>query len=532
MEGKLNVMRVLVSDNLADIGIEMLQQAEGIDVDVNVGLSPEELKGVMKDYDALIIRSATKVTKELIEAAPKLKVIARAGIGLDNVDIPTATKNGIVVMNTPEGNVVTTAEHTISHLLALSRNISQGTASLKAGLWEKKKLRGREVFKKTLGLIGYGRIGSIVADRALGLKMKVIVYDPFVTEKVLEKAGVEAVSAEELFKRSDYITVHVPRMKSTIGLLNKAAFDQMKEGVMVINCARGGIINEADLLEALQSGKVAGAALDVFETEPPVGSPLFELNNVIGTPHLGASTTEAQINVAVSVASQVIDYLREETIVNAVNVPSITGELLARLKPYLFLADRMGSLHAQLAEGPIDEVAIEYMGDFFVDVSSLTTAVLKGLLTPILKDDVNSVNACVIAKDRGIKVVESKSTHVEDYANSMTIRTRFSAGANTISGTLFGKNDPRIVSINDSRLDLVPQGHILCVHNEDRPGAIGAIGTVLGKHGVNITRMHVGQDTGGGHNVIFLVTDDSASDEALQDLRSLSLVNSVRPLEL
>lgn len=526
-------MRVLVSDNLADIGIEMFQEAEGIDVDVNVGLSPEELKKNIKVYDALVIRSATKVTKEILEAAPNLKVVGRAGIGLDNVDIPTATKNGVVVMNTPEGNVITTAEHTISLMLSLSRNIPQGTASLKAGLWEKKKLRGRELFNKTLGIIGFGRIGSIVADRAKGLKMKVIVHDPFATREVLDKAGVESVSIEELFKRSDYITIHVPKMKKTMGLLNKSAFDQMKDGVMLIHCARGGIVNEADLLEALKSGRVAGAALDVFEIEPPKQSPLLKLDNVIATPHLGASTTEAQINVAVAVAKQIIDYLQNGTVANAVNVPSVTGELLVMLNPYLVLAERMGSLHAQLAEGAIDEVRIEYVGDFSgADLSPVTTAALKGLLTPMLKDAVNFVNAPVVAKERGIKVIESRSTEIEDYANLITIHAQSSAGTNTISGTLFGKNDPRIVGINTSHLDLVPAGHILSVHNEDKPGAIGSIGTVLGKHGINITRMHVGQDRDGGRNVIFLVTDTSAPNKVLQDLQSLPLVKSVRQLEL
>ncbi len=526
-------MKVLVSDNLADIGIEMFQEADGIDVDVNVGLPPEDLKKIIKDYDALVIRSATKVTKEIIEAATKLKVIGRAGIGLDNVDIPTATKNGVVVMNTPEGNVITAAEHTIALMLSLSRNIPQGTSSLKAGLWEKKKLRGREIFNKTLGIIGFGRIGSIVANRAKGLKMKVIVHDPYANKEVLDKAGVESVSIEELFKRSDYITVHVPKMESTMGLVNKSAFDQMKNGVMFIHCARGGIVNEAALLEALKSGKVAGAALDVFETEPPGKSPLFELDNVIATPHLGASTTEAQVNVAVSVAKQIIDYLQNGTVINAVNVPSVTGELLDMLNPYLVLAERMGSLQYQLAEGAVNEVKIEYIGDFSgVDMSPVTIAALKGFLTPILKDAVNFVNAPAIAKERGIKVVESRSTEVEDYANLITMQAKAADGTNTISGALFGKNDPRIVRINTSRLDLVPEGHILSVNNEDKPGAIGSIAMVLGKHGINIARMHVGQDADGGRNVIFLVTDTSASNKVLQELQSLPLVKSVKQLEL
>jgi len=314
-------MKVLVSDNLGEIGIRMFEEEEGIEVDVNTGLPPEELKSIIGEYDGLVIRSATKVTKDLLDAAANLKVVGRAGIGLDNVDIPEATKRGIVVMNTPGGNVITTAEHAIAMMLSLTRNIPAGTASLKNGRWDKKKLQGREIFNKKLGVIGFGKIGSIVADRARGLKMKVIVNDAIVTDKQIEEAGFQSVSIEELYREADYITVHVPKLDSTTGLLNRTAFDQMKEGVMVINCARGGIVDENDLNDVLQSGKVAGAALDVFETEPPGLSPLFEHDRVICTPHLGASTKEAQINVAVAVAEQIIDFLKNGTIINAVNAP-------------------------------------------------------------------------------------------------------------------------------------------------------------------------------------------------------------------
>ena len=314
-------MKVLVSDNLGEIGIRMFQEEEGIEVDVNTGLPPEELKGIIGEYDGLVIRSATKVTKDLLDAATRLKVVGRAGIGLDNVDIPEATKKGVVVMNTPGGNVITTAEHTIAMMMALTRNIPTGTATLKKGQWDKKKLQGREIFNKKLGVIGFGKIGSIVADRARGLKMKVIVHDTDVADEQIETAGFQSVSIEQLYREADYVTVHVPKLESTTGLLNKAAFDQMKDGVMIINCARGGIVDEKDLNDALQSGKVAGAALDVFETEPPGLSPLFEHDRVICTPHLGASTKEAQTNVAVAVAEQVIYFLKNGTILNAVNAP-------------------------------------------------------------------------------------------------------------------------------------------------------------------------------------------------------------------
>jgi len=316
-------MKVLVGDNLDKTGIRMIEEEEGIEVDVNTGLSPEDLKQIIGNYEALIIRSATKVTDEILQQAKRLKVIGRAGIGLDNVDIPAATKRGIVVMNTPGGNIVTTAEHTIAMMMALTRNIPQGTISLKAGRWDKKKLQGREIFNKTLGIIGYGKIGSIVADLARGLKMNVIIYDPYITAEQIEKAGFESTTLDDLYRRSDYITVHVPKLKSTTGLLNKKAFEKMKEGVMVINCARGGIIDENDLYDAIVSEKVAGAALDVFKTEPPGRFPLFELDKVICTPHLGASTYEAQTNVSMEVADQIIEYLKNGTIINAVNVPSV-----------------------------------------------------------------------------------------------------------------------------------------------------------------------------------------------------------------
>lgn len=527
-------MKVLVSDKLADVGIKMFQEATDIDVDVKTGLPPEELKAIIADYDALVIRSATKVNEDLLRAATSLKVIGRAGIGLDNVDIPAATRRGIVVMNTPTGNVVTTAEHTIAMLLALSRNIPQGTASLKAGRWEKKKLQGKEVFNKTIGILGYGRIGSIVANRARGLKMQVIVHDPYVSRDVVEQAGFEPVSLEELYSRSDYITLHVPRLKETIHLINKEAFDKMKPGVMIINCARGGIVNETDLVEALKSGKVGGAALDVFETEPPGNSPLFEFDNVICTPHLGASTAEAQTNVAVAVAKQIIDYLQNGTIVNAVNVPSVPAELLTKLQPYLALSERMGCLQAQLIKGPIATVTIEYAGDFSgLDMTPVTIAGLKGLLDPFVKEQVNFVNAPVMAKERGINVTESRTAEAKDFTNLITISTTgVDKKTTTISGTIFGKHEPRIVRINTFRLEVIPEGHLLLIHNEDKPGAIGSIGTVLGQHNINIARMHVGQEKDGRRNVVLLDTDTPASREVLEELRALPLIRSVTPLEL
>jgi len=526
-------MKVLVSDDLGEIGVRMLQEEDGIEVDVRTGLPPEELMTIIGNYEGLVIRSATKVTDDLLEAAHQLKVIGRAGVGLDNVDIPAATKRGVVVMNTPGGNVITTAEHTIAMLLSLSRNIPSGTASLKAGRWEKKQLMGREIYHKWLGVIGFGKIGTIVADRARGLKMRVMVHDPFVTPEQIEKMGFKPVSLEELYRKSDYITVHVPKTRSTIGLIDQTAFDQMKDGVLIINCARGGIVDEDALNKALESGKVGGAALDVFENEPPGTCSLFDHERVICTPHLAASTLEAQTNVAMAIAEQIIDYLKNGTIVNAVNVPSVTGELLTKLGPYLSLADRIGSLQAQLSIGPVKKVDIEYEGDFSgLDLTPITTAILKGFLSPMVQDAVNFVNSPLIAQEMGIKVTESTSVESDHFINLITLKVVTTAMTNTVSGTIYGKRDPRIVQINNFGLELIPEGHLALIYNQDKPGAIGSIGTTLGKHRINISRMQVGQDQDGENNIIFLRTDTSIPDHVLEELRALPLINTVTPLEL
>ncbi len=526
-------MKVLVSDNIAEAGIKILEQTPGIEVDVKVGLSHDELKSIIGEYDALIIRSATKVDADIISAAKKLKVIGRAGIGLDNVDIDAATQKGIVVMNTPGGNAVTTAEHTIAMMMALSRNIPQATASLKAGKWEKKKFQGRELFNKTLGVIGFGQIGRIVADRAKGLKMKVIVYDPYIKPEIIEKHDMEPVSFEELLRRADYVTIHTPKTKETINMFNKKTFSMMKKGAMLINCARGGIVNEDDLYEALVSGHLAGAALDVFSQEPPGKIPLMELDNFICTPHLGASTVEAQEKVAVEIANQVVLYLLHGTVKNAVNVPSISAELMNILKPYVTLMEKMGLMQAQLAEAPILEVKIDYAGAIIeYDLSPLTTAFLKGLLTPALKDDVNFVNAPFIARERGIKVTESKSSTSEDFVTLITTAVKTTDGENVVAGTIFGKDRPRLVRINDFYLEAIPEGHNLLIYNLDKPGVIGMIGTILGKNNVNINRMQVGQEPKKQQNIILLSTDIPVNDKVLEELQSQENVFSVKRIEL
>jgi D-3-phosphoglycerate dehydrogenase len=526
------LMKVLVSDNLGEDGIRMFQDTPGLAVDVETGLEPEALKAIIGEYDALVIRSSTKVTADLLQAASRLKVVGRAGIGLDNVDIPEATRRGVVVMNTPTGNVVTTAEHAIAMMLALTRNIPKGTASLRDGRWEKKKLQGREIFNKVLGVIGYGKIGAIVADRARGLKMNVIIHDPFVNPEQIQKAGFESVDLENLYRRADYITVHVPKLKNTVGMINQSALDQMKPGVMIINCARGGIVNEGALLAAIESGQVAGAALDVFETEPPGLSPLIAHERVICTPHLGASTREAQTNVAVAIAQQIIDFLSAGTVINAVNMPSVTGEVLKKIGPYLTLADRMGCLQAQLVKGPMKEVVVEFCGDFKdLDLSPVSTAVLKGMLTPVVKDDVNFVNAHVMAQQRGIKVTETSSAESDFYVNQITVRAISTEMECVVSGTIFGKKDPRIVKIDKFRLEMIPDGHMALIQNIDKPGSIGEIGTTLGRHNINIGRMQVGQEEEGDRNIVFLTTDTPIPEAVVEEMRQLSLVKTVTPLE-
>jgi len=526
-------MKVLVSDPLSDVGIDILRKEPEIDVDVNTGLTPEALKEIIGAYDGLAIRSATRVSPDILDAAHKLKVIGRAGIGLDNVDIPEAGKRGIVVMNTPEGNTITTAEHTMALIMALSRKIPQGTASLKRGEWEKKQLKGRELFNKTLGLIGVGHIGRIVADRAKGMKMKVIAYDPYIKPDTVEKLDLEPVSLDALLDRADYITIHTPKTEETTGMFNRETIHRMKPGAMLINCARGGIVDEDALYEALKSEHLGGAALDVFATEPPGKTPLMELPNFICTPHLGASTREAQDNVAKDVAEQIIAYLLHGTVKNAVNVPSISAELMTVLRPYATLLERMGSFQAQIAESAIVEARIHYSGNVTdYDVTPLTTAMLKGLLTPILQYDVNYVNAPFIAADRGIKVVESKSRTSENFASLVKLTVKTLEEDHIVSGTIFGRDLPRILRINNFYLEAIPEGHSLLIHNENTPGVIGRIASTLGTNGINISRMQVGEEKEKRQNVIFLTTNVSVDDDIIGELAKQEHIFSAKRIEL
>ncbi|MBN1104496.1 MAG: phosphoglycerate dehydrogenase [Deltaproteobacteria bacterium] len=526
-------MKVLVTEPLSETGLEVFRETPGIEAHVNTGLSPEELKGIIGEYHGLAIRSATRVTAGVIEAAHNLKVIGRAGIDLDNVDIPAASRRGIVVMNTPEGNTITAAEHAIALMMALSRNIPQATASLKEGKWEKEKLAGRELFNKTLGLIGAGHIGRIVAERAKGMKMRVIVYDPFIKPDTLEKLDLEPVSFEDLLRRSDYVTIHAPGTSETVNMINREGLARMKRGAMVINCARGGIVNEEDLYESLKAGHLGGAALDVFTTEPPGRHKLMDLPHFICTPHLGASTKEALDNVAREVAVQIVAYLLHGTVKNAVNVPGISTELVNILRPYAVLAEKMGALQTQLTESAVEEVHIQYSGKITqYDMAPLSTAFLKGLLTPILRDDVNFVNARYIAADRGVKIVESKTSTSEDFASLLVSSVRTVEGENIVSGTIFGKTMPRILRINNFYLEAIPEGHVLLIHNLDVPGVIGGITSRLGERGVNISHMQVGQEKEKKQNVIFLTTNIPVSDEVLDVIRGQKDVFSARRITL
>ncbi len=502
------IKRVLVSDPLSDKGLEILGKAKNLKVDVKPGLPPEELKKIIPEYDAIVIRSETKLKGDIIEAAEHLKVIGRAGIGLDNVDLPAATKKGIVVMNTPQENAIAAAEHTIAMILSISRKIPQATASMKGGKWEKKKFMGVELYNKTLGLVGIGVIGTIVADRARGLKMKVIGYDPYLSKDVAEKKGVDLVSFDELLSRSDFITVHTPLTEETRNLIDKNAITKMKKGVILVNCARGGIINEKDLYDAIKAGRIAGAALDVFEKEPATGNPLLELEEVISTPHLGASTGEAQENVAIAIAQQIVDYLVLGEARNAVNIPMVSPDILPFLRPYLRLGEKLGSFLGQISDYAIEEVLIEYHGEL-VDYGTrpVMISILKGLLTPFVGETVNYVNAPVMAKERGIRITESTSATHEDFANLIAITVRSKMEQNTIAGTLFGRKELRIVKLNDFLIEAIPEGYILLINNYDKPGVIGNIGTTLGNQNINIATMQFGRDRMGGNAISLLHLD-------------------------
>jgi D-3-phosphoglycerate dehydrogenase / 2-oxoglutarate reductase len=512
--------KVLISDELSDRAAEIFRE-RGVEVDVKTGLKPDELKAIIGQYDGLAIRSATKVTAEIIAAADNLKVVGRAGIGVDNVDIPAATGRGIVVMNTPDGNSITTAEHTIALMLSLAREIPAANRSTQAGKWEKSRFMGVELTGKTLGVIGCGNIGAIVADRAQGLKMHVIAYDPFLSSDRARDLDVEKVELDALLRRADIITLHVPMTDQTRGMIDAKAIAKMKPGVRIINCARGGLVVEEDLKAALDSGQVAGAALDVFTVEPAKQNVLFGLDSVVATPHLGASTTEAQEKVALQIAEQMSAYLVSGAITNALNMPSLTAEEAKRLKPYMTLAQQLGSFAGQLTHTGLKSVTIEYEGDVAgFNTRPLTQVALCGLLTPML-DTVNMVNAPVVARERDIAVAEVKHERDCDYQTLIRLSVTTERGPRSVAGTLFGHTKPRVVDIKGISVEAALTPHMLYITNEDKPGFIGALGTTLGDAGVNIATFHLGRAAQGQDAIALLELDAPIDAKTLEKVRAL-----------
>ena len=523
--------RVLVSDKLSETAVQIFRD-RGIAVDYlpELGKDKDALLSAIPLYDGLAIRSATKVTRKILEAATKLKVVGRAGIGVDNVDIPAASSRGIVVMNTPFGNAITTAEHALAMMMALARQIPEANSSTHAGKWEKNRFMGVELFNKTLGVIGCGNIGSIVADRALGLKMKVIAFDPFLSPERAIDLGVEKVELDDICKRSDFITLHTPMTERTRGIMNAAALATCKKGVRIINCARGGLVVEDDLYDALKSGQVAGAALDVFEVEPATTHKLFHLENVVATPHLGASTGEAQENVALQVAEQMADYLLSGAVTNALNMPSISADEAPRLKPFVALAEKLGSFAGQLTDGPITGVVIEYAGDVGeMNTRALTSAALAGVLQPML-GTVNMVSAPIVARERGIKVDEVRQSQRGAYETYIRLTVRTNSIERSVAGTVFSDGKPRIIQIKGIELESDFGRHMLYVTNQDRPGFIGALGSLLGNAKVNIASFHLGRKSEGEDAICLVQIDEPVPDSVLWAVQKLEQVRQAKPL--
>jgi D-3-phosphoglycerate dehydrogenase len=521
--------RVLISDPMDSKAAEIFR-SKGVEVDEKPGLTRDELKAIIGDYDGLAIRSATKVTADVLEAATSLKVIGRAGIGVDNVDIPAATARGIVVMNTPFGNSITTAEHAIALMFALARDLPAADSSTQAGKWEKNRFMGVELTNKTLGLIGAGNIGSIVADRALGLRMKVVAYDPFLTPERALDLGVEKVELDELLARADFITLHTPLTEQTRNILSRENLARTKAGVRIINCARGGLVDEAALKEALESGHVAGAALDVFAEEPARASPLFGTPGLVATPHLGASTTEAQVNVAIQVAEQMAEYLVRGGVTNALNMPSLSAEEAPRLRPYMALAEKLGSLVGQLSHGSIAGLSIEAEGAAAeLNMKPIAGAVLAGFMR-VHSDAVNMVNAPFLAKERGLDVREIRHDRETDYHTLLRVSATTSGGDRPVAGTLFANSTPRLVEIFGIRVEAELEGEMIYIVNEDTPGFIGRLGTLLGEEGVNIGTFSLGRREAGGEAVALVSVDSHVGAGLVARLQALPGVKTVKPL--
>jgi D-3-phosphoglycerate dehydrogenase len=522
--------RVLIADQLSPAAVAIFRE-RGVETDVKVGLSKEELEKIVGDYDGLAVRSATKATEKIIGAATKLKVIGRAGIGVDNIDVKAATSKGIIVMNTPFGNSITTAEHAISLMMALARQIPEADRSTQAGKWEKSKFMGVELYGKTLGVIGCGNIGSIVADRGVGLKMKVIAFDPFLSPERAMEIGVEKVELDDLLRRADFITLHTPLTDRTRNVISAEALAKTKKGVRIINCARGGLVDERALAAAIKSGHVGGAAFDVFEVEPAKESPLFGLPNVICTPHLGASTGEAQENVALQVAEQMSDYLLKGAISNAVNFPNITAEEAPRLRPWVKLAEQLGSFAGQLTETSIKGVRLEYSGEVAtLNTKPLTAAAIAGVLRPSLSD-VNMVSAAASAKERGIMIEETTRTQDGAFESYIRLTVHTDDYDRSVAGTVFSDGRPRIIQVRNIDMEFECAPRMLFIRNADKPGFIGKFGMLMGEAGLNIATLNLGRDRPGGDAICMVAVDEQVSDEVLAKIRALPQVVRVNPLQ-
>ncbi len=522
-------MKIIVTESIADEGLQTLKDA-GYEVDVKLGVPRDELLEVISDYDALVVRSATKVNEELLAHAKRLKIVGRAGNGVDNIDLAAATKYGVVIVNTPESNTVSAAEHTVGLLLATCRNISQADKHTKSGGWKRALFRGVELQGKTLGIVGLGRIGSMVATRMQSFGMKVIAYDPYITDERFDKFDIEKVlDVKTLVKASDFVSVHTPKTSETLGIIGADEFAVAKEGLRVVNCARGGIVDEQALSDAMTSGIVAGCGIDVLANEPNLDSPLLQHDSLVITPHLGASTYEAQKNVGVTVAKEVIAGLKGEVVSNAVNMPSMKKNEFKVVKNYMVLGEKLGKLYYQVEKSAVKKVEIAYHGELVnLETSSITLAVLKGLFDPILKEQINYVNAMYLTKQRGVKVVESKHEDVENYQNLITLTVETQDGQFTVSGTIFGKNGLRITNVNGFDFEVVPTTNMVFVENFDIPGMIGKIGTALGKEDVNIETMMVSQNCQREAAMMLLSVDQPINCKALDAIEAVEGIKNAR----
>jgi D-3-phosphoglycerate dehydrogenase len=526
-------MKVLISDTLCPVGVDILRAEPGIETSQQTGLKPDELIRIIGDYDALIVRSATQVTREVINAGKRLRVIGRAGIGVDNIDVQAATEQGIVVMNAPFGNTITTAEHAMSLLLSLTRHIPQAYACLRRHCWIRKCFMGTELYGKTLGIIGLGRIGREIAKRASALGMIIVASDPYVAPQDVQNLNLKLLPLNDLYRQADFITLHVPLNESTMHQIDAKAFSSMKKGVYIINCARGGIIDEAALYQALTSGQVAGVALDVFEQEPPADNPLLKLDNVICTPHLGASTKEAQEKVAVEIAYQIINLLKKDIVVNSVNTPSISSETLTLIKPYIFLAEGLGKLAGQLYPQPIHQLKIKYSGQHFKEHKlPITNTILQEILKASQAQPVNQVNAAFIAQRQHIEIQELDADQNEDYTQYITLELKAQDGDHMLAGTLLSNKHPRIINIDQFKLEITLQGYILIFFNQDQPGIIGNIGKLLGEHQINIADMQFGREKRAGKAISVFRIDSKVSEPLLAELSGLPHIDWVKQILL